>query len=168
MRCGSRGDAATDAGPHRHPLFHALDGAFPTVTALAEAPLEEVLRHWAGLATMRARHLRAAARRVVEYHGGVLGRSRRAAGTPRIGRYRRRHPEHRFGCVPHPGWERDPCLLPALPGRRRPGSARVSAGSGSLPRRWYTGRAKRFQPGDGAGRNRVPSRAPLRGVPAGR
>jgi len=46
---------------------------FPTVTALAEAPLEDVMAHWSGLGYYtRARNLHACAKRVVEQYGGVF------------------------------------------------------------------------------------------------
>ncbi len=48
---------------------------FPTVEALAAAPEEEVLEVWAGLGYYRrARNLHAAARRIVEDHGGEVPR----------------------------------------------------------------------------------------------
>jgi A/G-specific adenine glycosylase len=44
---------------------------FPTVRALAEAPIEDVMAHWSGLGYYtRARNLHACARRVVEQYGG--------------------------------------------------------------------------------------------------
>lgn len=44
---------------------------FPTVVALAEAPLEDVMAHWSGLGYYtRARNLHACAKRVVEQYGG--------------------------------------------------------------------------------------------------
>lgn len=47
--------------------------SFPTLQALAAAPLEHVLKAWEGLGYYaRARHLHAAARRVVAEHGGRL------------------------------------------------------------------------------------------------
>jgi A/G-specific adenine glycosylase len=47
--------------------------AYPDVAALAGAPLDDVLRHWSGLGYYsRARNLHAAARAVVERHGGVF------------------------------------------------------------------------------------------------
>lgn len=47
--------------------------AFPTVEALAEAPLDDVLRLWEGLGYYaRARNLHRAAREVVERFGGVV------------------------------------------------------------------------------------------------
>jgi A/G-specific adenine glycosylase len=46
---------------------------FPTVQALAEAPVEDVMAHWAGLGYYtRARNLHACARRVVAEFGGVF------------------------------------------------------------------------------------------------
>ncbi len=46
---------------------------FPTVAALAEAPVADVLRQWQGLGyNRRALHLQRAARAVVERHGGVF------------------------------------------------------------------------------------------------
>ncbi|MEI7445678.1 MAG: A/G-specific adenine glycosylase, partial [Burkholderiales bacterium] len=46
---------------------------FPEVAALAAAPIDAVLRHWSGLGYYsRARNLHAAARAVVEGHGGVF------------------------------------------------------------------------------------------------
>jgi A/G-specific adenine glycosylase len=46
---------------------------FPTLTALAEARLDDVLKVWEGLGYYaRARHLHAAAREVVERYGGEL------------------------------------------------------------------------------------------------
>jgi A/G-specific adenine glycosylase len=47
--------------------------AYPDVATLAGAPLDDVLRHWSGLGYYsRARNLHAAARAVVERHGGVF------------------------------------------------------------------------------------------------
>lgn len=46
---------------------------FPTVTALAEAPVDDLLKAWEGLGYYsRARNLQAAARQIVERHGGSL------------------------------------------------------------------------------------------------
>lgn len=46
---------------------------FPDVTALANAPLDDVLRHWSGLGYYsRARNLHACARAVIERHDGVF------------------------------------------------------------------------------------------------
>ena len=47
--------------------------AYPDVAALARAPIDDVLRHWSGLGYYsRARNLHAAARAVVERHGGAF------------------------------------------------------------------------------------------------
>jgi A/G-specific adenine glycosylase len=46
---------------------------FPSVLALAEAPLEDVMAHWSGLGYYtRARNLHACAKRVVAQYGGVF------------------------------------------------------------------------------------------------
>lgn len=55
------------------PYFHRFIERFPTLQALAEAPEEEVLKRWEGLGYYsRARNLQAAARQVLELHGGVV------------------------------------------------------------------------------------------------
>ena len=62
---------------------------WPDVAALASAPLEEVLKVWAGLGYYaRARNLHACARAVVEHHGGVFPASETELRTlPGIGAY---------------------------------------------------------------------------------
>ena len=62
---------------------------FPNVQALAEAPVEAVCEAWAGLGYYRrARHLHAAARVLVEEHGGILPTSVEALRRlPGIGAY---------------------------------------------------------------------------------
>lgn len=71
------------------PYFERFLSRFPTVGALADAPLEEVLRLWSGLGYYaRARHMHAAAKLVVADHDGrfpdtVEGLSR----LPGVGRY---------------------------------------------------------------------------------
>jgi A/G-specific adenine glycosylase len=62
---------------------------FPTVTALAAAAEHDVLRSWEGLGYYRrARQLHAAARIVVEEHGGKFPRTAAALrALPGIGRY---------------------------------------------------------------------------------
>jgi A/G-specific adenine glycosylase len=62
---------------------------FPTVTALAAAPLEAVLEAWQGLGYyQRARHLHQAAQHIVERHHGVFPETFAAvAGLPGVGRY---------------------------------------------------------------------------------
>lgn len=55
------------------PYFNRFIGNFPTVQALAEAPEEDVLKNWEGLGYYsRARNLQAAARQVMELHGGEM------------------------------------------------------------------------------------------------
>src|SRR5215475_10933942 len=53
------------------PYFARFAARWPNVRALAAAPLEDVLKLWAGLGYYaRARHLHACAKAVVERHGG--------------------------------------------------------------------------------------------------
>src|SRR5215472_12935291 len=53
------------------PYYARFLARWPDVAALAAAPLEEVLKAWAGLGYYaRARNLHACARAVVESHGG--------------------------------------------------------------------------------------------------
>lgn len=55
------------------PYFRRFLATFPTVADLAAAPESEVVRLWTGLGYYaRARRLWAAARRIVEQHGGVI------------------------------------------------------------------------------------------------
>ena len=55
------------------PYFLAWMREFPTIEALAYAPLEKVLKQWEGLGYYsRARNLHAGAKYVLEVHGGVL------------------------------------------------------------------------------------------------
>ena len=55
------------------PAYHRFLAAFPTPEACAEAPLGEVLRAWEGMGyNRRAKHLHAAARIVVDVHGGAV------------------------------------------------------------------------------------------------
>ena len=62
---------------------------FPTVRALAAAPVEQVLQAWSGLGYYRrARMLQAAAGQVVSLHGGRVPRDRTSLlALPGIGRY---------------------------------------------------------------------------------
>jgi A/G-specific adenine glycosylase len=71
------------------PYYARFLEKFPDIHALAQAPLEEVLKTWAGLGYYaRARNLHACAREVVERHGGALPRSEKALTTlPGIGVY---------------------------------------------------------------------------------
>lgn len=71
------------------PFFLRFLERFPTVEALAKAPIEEVLKHWAGLGYYaRARNLHRAAQIVAEQWGGELPRtSEEIEALPGIGRY---------------------------------------------------------------------------------
>jgi A/G-specific adenine glycosylase len=69
--------------------FLRFTSLWPTVDALAAAPLDAVLREWAGLGYYaRARNLHACAEAVVREHGGVFPQSSAALRTlPGIGAY---------------------------------------------------------------------------------
>ena len=69
------------------PYFARFVAAFPSVGALAAAPLDRVLEHWSGLGYYRrAHHLHAAARRVVADHGSAFPRGVEAlAALPGVG-----------------------------------------------------------------------------------
>ena len=55
------------------PYFERFMTSFPTVTALANANLDDVLHHWSGLGYYaRARNLHQAARTIRDDHGGVF------------------------------------------------------------------------------------------------
>jgi A/G-specific adenine glycosylase len=71
------------------PYFERWMARFPTIAALAEAPLDDVLAAWAGLGYYsRARNLHRCARQVVASHGGALPASAAALrGLPGIGPY---------------------------------------------------------------------------------
>jgi A/G-specific adenine glycosylase len=71
------------------PYYRAFLRRFPTLRSLARAREEQVLAVWSGLGYYRrARHLRAAARRVMVEHGGRLPRDPRAfRSLPGVGRY---------------------------------------------------------------------------------
>jgi A/G-specific adenine glycosylase len=70
------------------PFYERFMQRFPTVRALAEAPLDDVLAHWSGLGYYaRARNLWRAARIVVEQHGGEVPKAFAALHElPGIGR----------------------------------------------------------------------------------
>ncbi len=70
------------------PYFQRFMASFPTVQALAAAPLDQVLHHWTGLGYYaRARNLHATARRVAEEMNGEFPDSVDAmAALPGIGR----------------------------------------------------------------------------------
>jgi A/G-specific adenine glycosylase len=71
------------------PFYERWMARFPTLQALASAPLEEVLRYWEGLGYYaRARNLHHAAQSVIEKHGGrVPSDPQDLAVLPGIGRY---------------------------------------------------------------------------------
>ncbi len=71
------------------PYYQRFLARWADVTALAAAPLEEVLKTWAGLGYYaRARNLHACARTVVERHGGKFPASEAALrALPGIGDY---------------------------------------------------------------------------------
>lgn len=59
------------------PKFNSFIEQFPTIGALAKAPLSEVLRTWSGLGyNRRAKYLLQTARMVVTRHGGNLPQNR--------------------------------------------------------------------------------------------
>ncbi|GAB3267399.1 A/G-specific adenine glycosylase [Chitinimonas naiadis] len=70
------------------PYYQRFTDSFPTVAALAAAPLDDVLAHWAGLGYYtRARNLHKAARQVVSDFDGVFPASAAGMATlPGIGR----------------------------------------------------------------------------------
>lgn len=69
--------------------YERFIAAFPTVEALAKAPIDDVLRLWEGLGYYsRARNLHSAARAIVEQHGAEFPRSPEAIrALPGIGEY---------------------------------------------------------------------------------
>src|SRR3954467_14033846 len=71
------------------PYYARFLARFPSVAALAAAPLEDVLKLWAGLGYYaRARNLHACAKAVVERHGGEFpGSEAELRGLPGVGAY---------------------------------------------------------------------------------
>jgi A/G-specific adenine glycosylase len=71
------------------PYFERWMRRFPTVRALAEAPLDDVLKHWSGLGYYaRARNLHRAAQTIVREHGGRFPSDREGVRSlPGIGPY---------------------------------------------------------------------------------
>ena len=71
------------------PYYERFIGAFPTIEALAAAPLDDVLKLWEGLGYYsRARNLHRAARIIMSEHGGELPSDVRSLlKLPGIGRY---------------------------------------------------------------------------------
>ncbi len=71
------------------PYYHRFLKRFPTVQALAAAPLQEVLKSWSGLGYYRrARHLHEAAKAICEnFRGIVPGTAAELVTLPGVGRY---------------------------------------------------------------------------------
>lgn len=71
------------------PYYRRWLERFPTIRALADAALDDVLATWSGLGYYsRARNLHRCAREIVERHGGALPRSAaQLRDLPGIGRY---------------------------------------------------------------------------------
>jgi A/G-specific adenine glycosylase len=71
------------------PKYQSFVKQFPTITALAHAPLRDVLIAWQGLGyNRRAKLLHVAARQIVEQHRGVVPRTYEAlTALPGIGSY---------------------------------------------------------------------------------
>lgn len=71
------------------PFYNKWMARFPTVQSLADAPLDDVLKHWAGLGYYaRARNLHKGAQTVVAKHGGqVPSDPKTLLALPGIGRY---------------------------------------------------------------------------------
>lgn len=69
------------------PYFNRFMARFPNIETLASAPMDEVLKHWAGLGYYaRARNLHRAANTIVQAHGGVFPQSPAdIEGLPGIG-----------------------------------------------------------------------------------
>ncbi|HVF64463.1 MAG TPA: A/G-specific adenine glycosylase [Casimicrobiaceae bacterium] len=70
------------------PYYERFVAAFPDVRSLAAAPIERVLERWSGLGYYRrAHHLHAAARAIIDRHGGEFPRDATTlAQLPGIGR----------------------------------------------------------------------------------
>jgi len=71
------------------PFYNKWMARFPTMQSLADAPLDEVLKHWAGLGYYaRARNLHKGAQAVVSQHSGQVPSDAKALlALPGIGRY---------------------------------------------------------------------------------
>ena len=70
------------------PYYHRFLRRFPTMRPLARAPLNDVLKYWAGLGYYsRARNLHAAAKAIVARHGRFPRDYQAALELPGIGRY---------------------------------------------------------------------------------
>jgi A/G-specific adenine glycosylase len=122
------------------PYFERFISRFPDVHALADAPLEDVLKAWEGLGYYaRARNLHAAARKVVAEYGGQLPDTfERLLALPGVGRYI-------AGAVASIACGRD---VPAVDGNVRRVLARVLVIREPIkPREWETLAASLLPPG---------------------
>lgn len=101
------------------PYFERFVSRFPNVQALAEAPLEDILKVWEGLGYYaRARHLHAAAQKIVVEYGGQLPDTFEGLlALPGVGRYT-------AGAIASIAFGRD---VPAVDGNVRRVLARVFA-----------------------------------------
>jgi A/G-specific adenine glycosylase len=101
------------------PYYERFMARFPSARALAEAPLEEVLKLWEGLGYYaRARNLHAAARQIAARHGGQIpGTFEALLALPGVGRYT-------AGAVASIAFGRD---VPAVDGNARRVLARAFA-----------------------------------------
>ena len=70
------------------PYYERFLKRFPDIVALADAPADDLMQHWAGLGYYaRARNLHAAAKQVISLHGGIFPRDFDAIhALPGIGR----------------------------------------------------------------------------------
>lgn len=70
------------------PYYQRFLASFPDVAALASAPIEQVIEHWAGLGYYaRARNLHRCAQQIVAVHGGIFPKTAaELAELPGIGR----------------------------------------------------------------------------------
>jgi A/G-specific adenine glycosylase len=75
--------------PQAAPYYERFLARFPTLRSLADAPLDDVLKAWEGLGYYaRARNLHAAAKEMVEAHGGRIPSDEKTlAGLPGFGPY---------------------------------------------------------------------------------
>jgi len=71
------------------PYYDRFLKTFPTVVALANAPLDDLYRHWSGLGYYRrARQMHDAAKKICDNHNGVFPSDfKDVIGLPGVGRY---------------------------------------------------------------------------------
>ena len=150
--------------------FDRFTARWPEVSALAAAPLEEVLHAWQGLGYYaRARNLHACARALMSRHAGVfpddVASLRALAGNRRL----HRRGDCRDRLRPPGGGGGRQCRARPRPGLCRDGAAAdgqgAAEGAGAGPHAAASGR--RFRPGDdGSGSHDLhPAAAALRALP---